>query len=704
MTSKRLTTYAEDVQYDAQWLDEHFDNECQWLVALTEWQLSVIVSSLRYAHWQSRWINCDFQEVFYKVQELEHCLMSGCQVSDLIEAVNGIGNKLIYNDKSIAQIVYESGTSGVTLQEYIDNFEEDDIVQHPFVYAVLTMLGDILPSNMAEQYLLSDPAEFTLAITRHAAELIMDILGVAIDGLQAGAETGGAVAVAAGAAVSALDTIFRGVTAGALSLQAIIDLIGLFSSGEDPDNDPDLRALLRVYNSIFVEQQAMSITQNNQQIVTCGGSCGMGSGGVCFVADESGAGSSIDDTNYTLPDPGEEPPADFETWGGEDGYYNYKCKAANALTLGFAERLYQLGDFGNGDYTGSTHAVTARFIETTLRGLDVAFASLAAELQRGALLPVFSEDPDCSLCIMYRSFVAQKIADYFYPEAVPDPFQIFYDIRLNWLNDRDDRVCDLYNAGSTSAAKTAILNALDDYLDGYEYNQTVKSWSRGIIADMLLNTWLNLLFQENEHISQYTDSTAINCETSCQEAGEIFDSFTDIDGKNLLSHPPDTAPPGVIWGANAGVWTIDTNQAKSNGATGSRIWIESGLPDCEISMDLTPASTSDQSAYQGIGFRRTDNNNYLTAVWKGGASALFYEIQKRVNGNLQTLEAVSASENYDQRELKVVLGHNIEFYVNDELTLSTTDDFNEMATSHGLIAGEASQARFDNFSVAEPGE
>jgi len=76
----------EDLLFDASRL-AGYDEDCQWLVALSDWQLSVILSALRYANWSSRWVNVpgEFSEIQDKIYFLEHCLMSGCNVSDLIK-------------------------------------------------------------------------------------------------------------------------------------------------------------------------------------------------------------------------------------------------------------------------------------------------------------------------------------------------------------------------------------------------------------------------------------------------------------------------------------------------------------------------------------------------------------------------------------------------------------------------------------------
>jgi hypothetical protein len=113
MGSKRLTTYHEDVQFDAAFMEEYFDSDCQWLVALNDWQLSVILSAVRYAHWPSRWVNySDWSEIFWKVQELEHCLMAGCNVGDLL-------------DKFDLLIATFTGPSGETFASMFNLVEEE---------------------------------------------------------------------------------------------------------------------------------------------------------------------------------------------------------------------------------------------------------------------------------------------------------------------------------------------------------------------------------------------------------------------------------------------------------------------------------------------------------------------------------------------------------------------------------------------------
>lgn len=503
-----IVSSAEDVLLDWAVMEAMFqDDEC-FLVVLSGWQISLIKSLLRYSHWSKRWINVtDWDTVEASVEELEYCLMAGCSVSELITVLEEIRDKI------------PSPGQTLTLQNIYDNIvttsPDDDDLYH--AYPLLEKIIDFLPDEFVESYRIDDPAGFAVSLFSEAENLVLQKWSTLFEALQGIgdliegiADSGEAVADVAAITIGEIPEL---ISAGALSVSAIVDLLNLFiaishggTKSEDPDNDEDLRAMLRVYNNIFVEQQAMSVTQNNVQTVNCGGGCGGLGGGVCFVADESGAGSSIDQPEYSLPTGN--PPSDWENWEGEDGYYAYKCKAANAMTLGIAERLYQLGDIGNGSYAGSTHAITARNIEEFLRAFD----ETAIISGTFTLLPIFTTDVDHPLLVMVRSWEAQKIADYFYPTPDVDPFQIFYDLRLNWLADREDRVCDLYNAGSTSEASTAILDAVDTYFSGYSsYTAGEKAWARAIIEGMLLNSWLNLLFSKDDTIDQYEDETAVDC-------------------------------------------------------------------------------------------------------------------------------------------------------------------------------------------------
>jgi hypothetical protein len=95
---------AEDVEYDGGALEETFQDSDCWLIALDDWEIAVILSSLRYAHWQKRWRNLGtltWDEIQAKVENLEHCLMAGCNVSELLDKLDALVGKFMNDAGSI---------------------------------------------------------------------------------------------------------------------------------------------------------------------------------------------------------------------------------------------------------------------------------------------------------------------------------------------------------------------------------------------------------------------------------------------------------------------------------------------------------------------------------------------------------------------------------------------------------------------------
>lgn len=91
-----------------------------YLVALDNWAISLILSSLRYAHWVARWTGFegyDFKDIYERVIEVEDCLMSGCDISQLISALNDGFDKLADGLTSVVSqttVVNPGCTSGGT--------------------------------------------------------------------------------------------------------------------------------------------------------------------------------------------------------------------------------------------------------------------------------------------------------------------------------------------------------------------------------------------------------------------------------------------------------------------------------------------------------------------------------------------------------------------------------------------------------------
>lgn len=181
------------------------------------------------------------------------------RIATSLEAIDDLSAKLTYNDKGIAQILAEQSPNinAMTLEEYFDNFETDDILSFPLAYALITVIRDILPTALTSKYIIQDPAQFTLDLLQMQADTIIGLAQTVVEAIGALTQGGELAADVTGEVVNGLDTIFSGISAGALSLSAITDVINLFrktsnggTGGEDPDNNPALRQLYRSISTI----------------------------------------------------------------------------------------------------------------------------------------------------------------------------------------------------------------------------------------------------------------------------------------------------------------------------------------------------------------------------------------------------------------------------------------------------------------------
>jgi hypothetical protein len=93
---------AEDLEFDGEVLETLFEDSDCWLVALDDWDISVILSSLRYAHWRKRWRedkdlkgSLTWDEIEEKLTQLEYCLMAGCNVSELLDKFDDLNGYML---------------------------------------------------------------------------------------------------------------------------------------------------------------------------------------------------------------------------------------------------------------------------------------------------------------------------------------------------------------------------------------------------------------------------------------------------------------------------------------------------------------------------------------------------------------------------------------------------------------------------------
>lgn len=123
---------------------EAFDGDPRcYLVALDSWQIALLQSVLRYAYWLARWADLGetpWTDVLQRVKQTEDCLMAGCDVSLLIEAIQD-GFQQLHED------ITGLPNPSTSITQVGDNVEEleDDLANVWFtVKAVATILGAVV--------------------------------------------------------------------------------------------------------------------------------------------------------------------------------------------------------------------------------------------------------------------------------------------------------------------------------------------------------------------------------------------------------------------------------------------------------------------------------------------------------------------------------------------------------------------------------
>lgn len=445
-----------------------------------QWDLSLLLALMTYTEWKTRWENLGsttWDELQAKLDCLRRCLMSGC---DLVSVADILQNALFYNEKGIAQLLSEISSqqqpteNRVTLKEYFDAFENDDKIQYAPIYGILSALSDILPTELQERYYLEDPADFTAKIIDSLLSNAINLFQTGVQAVSAAAETGEVAADAIDVVGTGLDTIFSGITAGALSFSAIADLVGLFKSGNEPasDENPDLRANVRVLNEVFVEGDAVNVNCSPDVIVNCGG------GGNYQIFDgattlDQMSGSEV----VNAPDPEEDPPSGFSSW---EEYYTYLCNAANYVLDNV------LGTFSN---------------MATLTGVS---GAIALGVVIGLLIVTV---PPIGIMAALAALTAIATIDL----AL---FGTFNTLVSDLTEQREEIICGLYTATDTEVANSVIIDACSTLINSYTLSEAVKTHFNNFVTAIVTNDATKCLFEYDENAAAY------NGETACDECVE----------------------------------------------------------------------------------------------------------------------------------------------------------------------------------------
>jgi hypothetical protein len=233
--------------------------------------------------------------------------------------------------------------------------------------------------------------------------------------------------------------------------------------------------------------EEMAVTVN----VTCS-SCGSSGGCGCGGSGSGAYGPGVEG-------PEDSPPVVVGTGNFPIGfpdlpsYQDYKCKAANVIVLNIAELMAQISDFQDTDL--SQYSILQSAIDWIVYKIRL-------------LSPGISGQSDAFLL-----WLSNRISGFVWPfpnEQASD-LSVFSDVRLDYLNDRQDAVCELYTSDNTGDARTAIETRIDGYIDATSYSSGVKSTAKEMYKGLLSNQFLSRLFQKDTLTSNYNDASAIDC-------------------------------------------------------------------------------------------------------------------------------------------------------------------------------------------------
>lgn len=172
----------------------------------------------------------------------------------------------------------------------------------------------------------------------------------------------------------------------------------------------------------------------------------------------------------------------------------------------------------------------------------------------------------------------------------------------------------------------------------------------------------------------------------------FFDDFTRADSSSSL---------GGTWTTGSGTWGISGDQAKLFTATAilSFAWVDPGVGDGTISVDVPTFWGSANNGGWGIAFRYTDpNNNYVADFSSGG-------LYKIVGGTATLLASFGSAMNSSDTCVVEMSGSSITCKrirggTTTTLAVVTDSTYDNTHTKCGLYAfGSDTVSRFDNFQV-----
>lgn len=306
---------------------------------------------------------------------------------------------------------------------------------------------------------------------------------------------------------------------GELDLSGVVTALGDIS-GSIPDYGDNLDNMTDAINSI---DPVINVTCKQ-----CGSSGGCGCAGGSGIPDPGGNGATFQ------PDPADGQPTGGGGPGGNgvppafDGtqgeYSGYKCKAANFIFDSIFNGLVYLGGLSTlGAAVGA--GVSAG---TWLLSVMVASSSYSTVLG-GAIIWTMVAGWEIAIFVAAIAAITAVFGLVI--------LEIFADLADELLQDKEDIICDLYDAQTVDEAQTVVSDALTTSITNFvissPYNSIeslIRSTLSSVIGTFLPNTLFNKLFQDDPTVHDYTPSytACCNCEHSIPYGTLVSDDGSDI--------------------------------------------------------------------------------------------------------------------------------------------------------------------------------
>ncbi|MHB1318366.1 MAG: hypothetical protein ACYCYF_07105 [Anaerolineae bacterium] len=180
-------------------------------------------------------------------------------------------------------------------------------------------------------------------------------------------------------------------------------------------------------------------------------------------------------------------------------------------------------------------------------------------------------------------------------------------------------------------------------------------------------------------------------------ATRLYDTFTDTDGTDIISHSMDT---GGGWTEHLANFTIQSNRARTSGSGECIATADAGVADavmtCTVQLDNTGET-------MGLVGRLKDVDEFWELKWADGTQSI-REHDGNVSNPVRASQSLSLSALTDYTFKGTFDGSSISFQIDSNTALSYSSSVLGTYTRFGLtgwLADAARYVRYDNFLVED---